>query len=429
MTIANCKLQISEKAGSRALQFTICILHFAFCNSLPASENWPDYRGPRGQGVSDATGLPLTWSETQNVRWKTAIPGTGWSSPVVWGDQVWMTTANESGTERSAVAVDGETGAIVHNVKVFDVATVVPQHDLNSHASPSPVIEGDRVYVHFGTYGTACLDTETGRVLWGRTDLNLDHQVGPGSSPILFDDLLIVHCDGTDVQYIVALDKRTGQTVWKTPRTAELSSVSPAMRKSSCTPLIVRIDGEPVLLSLAAHALYGYDPLDGRELWKVPFSGYSNVSRPVTDGELAVISTGYDRAELLGIEIGPAGGAVRWTSSRNAPAKPSPLLIDGLVYCVDDGGIASCVDAATGEQTWRHRIGGEHSASPIYVDGHIYFFDQSGKTTVMVPDGQQYQPIAVNELDDGFMASPAVAGKALFLRTKTHLYRIEEIAK
>ena len=445
MKFENCKLQIVRAARSARLQFPIFLFQFAICNGLVGAENWPDYRGLTGQGVSDAAELPLIWSEARNVRWKTAIPGKGWSTPVIWGNQIWMTTADEEGHERSALCVDRESGRIVHQIKVFEVAQVAPQHGLNSHASPSPVIEEGRVYVHFGTYGTACIDTETGEILWRRTDLNIDHQVGPGSSPVLFENLLIVHCDGTDYQYIVALDKKTGQIVWKSVRSAPLTELSPAMRKASCTPIIVNVNDKPQLLSVGSHAFYGYDPRRGSELWRVRFAGFSNVARPVSDGKIAVFSTGYERAELVGVELASAGKPrkgdvpgsipldltdtnVLWTQPRNAPNMPSPLLVDGLVYTTDDGGVASCLDAATGEVIWRQRIGGNYSASPIYASGRVYFSSQEGKTTVIAA-GREFKELAVNTLDDGFMASPAVSGRALFLRTRSHLYRVEEIAK
>lgn len=408
--------------------WTAIILGLLLPGVSRASENWADYRGPGGQGHSDDSDLPLTWSETENIRWKTEIPGKGWSSPVVWGKQLWMTTANDEGTQRWAVGVHRDTGQIVHRVKVFEVTTVVSQHDLNSHASPSPVIEEGRVYVHFGTYGTACLDTDTGQVIWERRDLNLDHQVGPGSSPILFEDLLIVHCDGIDVQYVIALNKKTGKTVWKTPRTADFSGLVNSMHKASCTPLLVNVDGKPQLLSIGAQAIMGYEPRTGLELWKVRFKGYSNVARPVTDGKTAIISTGYDLPQLLAFKLQGKGDVTEssalWTYRGRVPAKPSPLLVDGLVYLMHDTGIATCLDATTGEEIWKERIGGEYSASPIYADGRIYFFSQEGVTTVIAP-GRTLKILAENKLDEGFMASPAVAGRALFLRTKTHLYRIE----
>lgn len=396
--------------------------------TLGAGENWPEFRGPTGQGHSDATGLPLTWSETQNVRWKTEIPGKGWSSPVIWNDQIWMTTANEDGTERSAVCVHRDTGKILHHVKVFQTEAVASQHDLNSHASPSPVIEDGRVYVHFGTYGTACLDTQTGKILWQRNDLNLEHQVGPGSSPVLWEHLLIVHCDGTDAQYVIAMDKNTGQTAWKTPRTADLTGLADDTHKASSTPVRVGVGDRTQLLSIGAHAVMGYEPRTGREVWKAGFKGYSNVSRPVSDGEIAVVSTGYDLPQLVAFKLGGEGDVTEshklWTYKGRVPAMPSPLLVDGRVYLMHDAGIATCLDAKTGEEIWKARVGGEYSASPIHAEGRIYFFSQEGKATVIAAGGA-FKVLAENTLDEGFMACPAVAGRALFLRTKTHLYRIE----
>lgn len=393
-----------------------------------ATDHWPEFRGPTGQGVTASSGLPLTWSETENVRWKVAVPGQGWSSPVVWGDQVWLTTANEQGTQRWAVCFHINTGQILHRIELFPTPSAAPQHDLNSHASPSPVIEQGRVYVHFGTYGTACLDTQTGRVVWMRTDLNLEHQVGPGSSPILWEDSLIVHCDGTDVQYVVALDKHTGKTRWKTPRSTDLGGLVNSMHKASSTPVPVNIAGRTQLLSIGAHAVMGYDPQTGRELWKLRFKGYSNVARPVSDGEIAIISTGYDLPQLLAIRMGGEGDVTdshtRWTYRGRVPAKPSPLLVHGRVYLMHDTGIATCLDATTGEEIWKERIGGEYSASPIYAEGRIYFFSQEGRATVVSAE-DDFKVLAENTLTEGFMACPAVAGRAFLLRTKTHLYRIE----
>ncbi len=397
--------------------------------SVVAGENWPDYRGPGGQGHSDATGLPMIWSETQNIKWKTPTPGRGWSSPVVWGDQVWMTAANEDGTQRFALCMDRNTGKVLHEVKVLDVATAEEIHSLNSYASPSPVIEKGRVYVYFGTQGTACLDTATGEVLWKRTDIHLDHQLGPGSSPVLFNDLLIFHCDGRDLQYIIALDKRTGRTVWKTSRSNDLSPISPNMRKAFCTPLIVESRSGPQMVSVGPHAMFGYDPRSGQELWRVRYSGFSNVARPLAGEGMVFISTGYEQPEFLAIKLGGSGDVtdshVAWSYKRNIPQKPSPVLVEGLIYMVNDSGIATCLEAKTGAEVWKQRIGGEYSTASVYADGRIYFFSQEGKATVIAP-GRQYRELAVNKLDEGFMASPAIAGKAFYLRTKTHLYRIEQ---
>ena len=260
-----------KQSPLRSLGWMVALL-IAVAPAAPAAaqENWPEFRGPQADGTCQR-GIPLRWSETQNVVWKTPLPGRGWSTPVIWGRWLWMTTATDEGRKQWALQVDKQTGRLVRQVLVFENPQPEPINPLNSYASPSPVIEPGRVYVHFGTYGTACLDSETGRILWTRRDLKLDHKEGPGSSPVLWRNLLIFHCDGMDVQYIVALDKRTGRTVWKTPRSVDLEPFRPDFRKAYSTPLVVQTDWGPVLVSTAAQAAYGYDPRTGQELWRLRY--------------------------------------------------------------------------------------------------------------------------------------------------------------
>ncbi len=406
--------------------FPLIVLATAF--SLPADEPWPDFRGPQGDGHSHASELPLTWSEAENVVWKTAIPGRGWSSPVVSEGQVWLTTATDDGRELSAVAVDCQTGKLLHNIRVFSVEQPQGIDPTNSHASPSPVIDRQHVYVHFGTNGTACLEMRSGSIVWTRCDLEVDHQKGPGSSPILYGDLLIFQRDGNDVQCLVALNKQTGETVWRTDRSVDLSGRAPDYRKSFSTPLLLTVQGEDQLVSTAAGAVYGYEPGNGRELWHVEYAGHTMVSRPVADAGMLVVNTGYPRPELWGIRLGGFGNVtdthVAWKVMRSVAIKPSVILVDGLVYMVSDaGGVLTCLEAETGTVVWRQRLGGNYAASPLWAKGRLYFFSEEGQTTVVRP-GRSYQELAISQLDDGFMASPAVAGKSLYLRTKTHLYRI-----
>jgi outer membrane protein assembly factor BamB len=391
--------------------------------------SWPDFRGPRGDGHSEATGLPLQWSEQQNVSWKTPLPGRGWSSPVVWGDQVWMTTATDDGHRLSVLAVDLNTGRLIHELDLFRVAAPEPIDTTNSYASPSPVIEAGRVYVHFGTYGTACIATDTGQTVWTRRDFPVDHQKGPGSSPILFGDLLIFQCDGNDVQYVVALEKTTGRTAWRTDRSVDLSARDPDYRKSFSTPLLLEHDGQPQLVSTAAGAVFAYDPRTGHELWRVRYGGHTNVARPVTDGRIVAINTGYARPQLWGVRLGGSGDItdshVLWRATRGIPIKPSPLLIDGRLYLVtDSGGILSCLDVATGVELASRRLGGNFAASPLYADGRLYLCSEEGRTVVVAPDAE-LSVVAENRLDDGFLASPAGAGHSLLLRGKRYLYRID----
>jgi outer membrane protein assembly factor BamB len=416
----------------------ICLL--AACVAQ-GEENWPQFRGPKGDGHSDAKGLPLTWSETENVKWKTPISGKAWSSPVIWGGQIWLTTAPEEGTRLSAICVDKETGKIVRDIKLFDV--VLPQyvHPFNSYASPTPVIEEGRVYVTFGSPGTACIDTQTGKKLWERRDFKCNHFRGAGSSPILHGDLLIMNFDGSDHQFIVALNKKTGETVWETKRSVDFQDLGADgkpqaegdFRKAFATPHVAKVDGKDILLSSGAKAHYAYDPLAGKELWRVEERGqHSAATRPVVGQGLIFIPTGFSKGQLLAVKPGGSGVVtdthVAWRGKRSIPNKPSLLLVNELLFLVEDGGFASCLEAKTGKELWQERIGGAYSAAPVFVEGRIYAFSEEGKSVVFAAE-REYKKLAESKLEDGFMASPAVSGKALFLRTKKALYRIEQAAQ
>ena len=402
----------------------------------PVQEDWRQYRGPDGAGLA-AGPLPLEWGEGRRVTWKTAIHGRAWSSPVLLGRQIWLTTASEDGHERFAVAVDRETGKIVHDLKLFQVTDPQIGHVFNSFASPTPVAEPGRVYVTFGSPGTAALDAGTGKILWQRRDLECNHYRGAGSSPILFRNLLIMHFDGSDQQYVVALDKNTGKTVWKTPRSIDFRDLGPNgrpqadgdFRKAFSTPRVTMVGGEPVLLSLGAKAAYGYDPLTGKELWRIEErTNHSASTVPAVGHGLAFYPTGFSSPHLLAIRMDGRGDVteshIAWRVTRGVPQKPSIVLVGDLIFMVNDVGIASAVEAKTGEVVWTARVGGTFSASPVSDGARVYFFSEDGKTTV-IEAARQFKVVAENQLDDGFMASPAISGRVLFLRTRTHLYRIE----
>ncbi|MFO1006466.1 MAG: PQQ-binding-like beta-propeller repeat protein [Planctomycetaceae bacterium] len=435
-----------------ALFMTLC-LGWAGVAVLSAQDEWPQFRGPDGQGHAAATGLPLTWSETENVTWKTEIPGEGHSSPVISGDQVWVTTAitrplspeeekariaqikNPDGLRVAgelnlkAIQLNRTTGAIERTIDLFQVSHPEPKHGLNSYASPTPVIAGDRVFCHFGSYGTACIDRNTGEVAWRNDSLRVEHQNGPGSSPAIWEDKLIIHFDGTDRQFIVALNAKNGEIAWETNRSGEMDS-SPPLRKAYGTPLIIQTETGPQVLSTGANWLYGYDARTGVELWKAAYGqlGFSTVPRPIVMGDMVYVATSYSQSRLLAVKLNGMGDVtsthVAWTSDRQIPQKPSLIGLDGRIYFVSDKGIMHCLKADSGEMVWFKRLPGEYSASPIESEGHLYFCNQDGLCTV-VQAGDEYKELAANSLDAGFMASPAVAGKALFLRTATHLYRIE----
>ncbi|MDP6540181.1 MAG: PQQ-binding-like beta-propeller repeat protein [Planctomycetota bacterium] len=394
-----------------------------------AGDRWPEFRGPTADGHAAAGDPPVEWSEERHVAWKTPIHGRGWSTPVVWDGRAWMTTADDGGHELSVVCVDVVTGAVLQDRVLFEVPKPQERMALNSYASPSAVIEQGRVWVHFGAEGTACLDSETGRTLWERRDLRCEHGVGPGSSPVLHGGRLIFHVDGMDVQYVVALDKDTGETLWRTERSVDLSGKSPDTRKAFSTPILVTLEGRQQLISTGADATMAYDPRDGSELWRVLFSGFSQSSRPIAAGGVVYLNTGYMRPELWAVradgEGDVTGSHVLWKRRRAVPTMPSPLVVGDRLFLTSDGGVVSCLVAASGEELWRERVGGQYSASLLLAAGRLYLCDREGLTTVIEP-ADELKVLAENELDSGLMASPLVVGDALLLRTKTHLYRIEQ---
>lgn len=398
--------------------------------SISAADNWPQFRGPSGDGKSDAKGLPTVWSETQNIKWKTPLHDRGWSSPVVFGDQIWVTAAPEDGKANYAICVDKNNGKIVHDIKLWDVEKPSPLGNaLNGYASCTPAIEEGRVYVHFGSYGTACLETKSGKVLWQRRDLPCEHFRGPGSSPILFENLLIFHMDGFDFHYIVALDKATGETVWKTDRNIEYGTDNGDLMKSFATPIIIQAAGKFQLISPSSMATISYDPRTGREYWRVRYKSHSGAAMPLFGHGLLYINTGFGVADLLAVRPDGEGDVtathVVWASKKSIGSRSSQVLVDDLIFNVHDRGVASCIDAKTGQELWTKRLSGEYSASPLYADGKVYFCGQDGAATIVKAE-REYNEVAKNTLEDGFMASPAVTGKALILRTRSALYRVEE---
>jgi outer membrane protein assembly factor BamB len=404
--------------------------------TLRVEAQWPEFRGPQGTGTSPSDKLPVVWSEERNVTWKTEIPGRAWSSPVVQDNQIWLTTASEDGRELSVLAVDLDTGKILHDQRLFRVEQPQEIHPVNSYASPTPAIESGRVYVTFGYAGTAALDTRSAKVIWERRDLQINHYRGPGASPIVFRDLLIMHFDGSDQQYVIALDKLTGKTVWRTNRSIAFNDLGPDgkpegegdFRKGFATPQIVTSGGAPVLVSLGSKAAYGYDPLTGKEKWRLEDrSSHTPSMRPVVGHDLVFFGTGWS-GPLQAISLDPSGAAapkIVWSMTRAVPKKPSIVLVGDLIFMVNDSGIVTCLEAKSGTTVWTDRLPGEYSASPLATGGRVYFFNEDGQTTVIEAAGA-FKVVAENHLDDGFMASAAVAGNSLVLRTIKHLYRIDE---
>ncbi len=397
------------------------VLFLARAGLAAATEDWPQFRGPTGQGHSAEQGLPLEWSESRNVLWKTAVPGRGWSSPVVAGGRVWLTTAMNTpgGASLRLLGFDIDTGREVVNAEAFRLRSADLTNAKNSHASPTPILDGDRLYVHFGASGTAALTT-AGVVVW-KTQLPYESQHGNGGSPALYRDVLIISCDGSDQAYVVALDTRTGKVRWKTPRRY------PADQAYS-TPLVIRVGERDQVVSVGAYRAAAYDPESGKEIWRVSYpDGFSNVPRPVFGHGLVYLATGFQQPSLLAVRADGTGDVTKthiaWTLQRGAPYTPSPLLVGDELYVMNDLGILSCLDARTGAVHWLQRIGGNHSASPTFADGRIYFLDEDGVATVIAP-GKIFRKLATNTLDGAMLASMAVSNRSIFIRTHTHLYRL-----
>lgn len=399
--------------------------------SLFADTPWLSFRGD-GNGRADTADVAVEWSENSNVRWKTEIPGKGWSSPVVWGQQIWLTTASEDGTKMYAICINRDTGKIEHKLLVFENPEPRFCHPTNSYASPTPTIEDGRVYVHFGSYGTACLDTTSGKVIWERRDFECNHWRGPGASPIISEGRLFVPFDGYDHQFVVALDTTDGSTIWRKDRNIDYGSDNGDHKKAYCTCSLVEHNGRLELISPSAAEVVSYDPASGDEYWRVRYGGMNSATRPLIANGLVYVtngdSTGKIKPSLVAIRPGGNGNVteshVVWNLQKGVTKRPSPLVIDDLLFLVGDDGVATCVEANTGEVVWRKRIGGSFRSSPVYAQGRIYCFDLDGACTV-IEAGREFKQLATNELDHGCQASPAISGNDLFVRTTQYLYCIE----
>ncbi len=395
-----------------------------------AAQDWPEFRGPTAQGHSDAVGLPLIWSEAGNVAWKVPIPGQGWSSPVMRDGKIWLTTGisqEDSPQARHslrALGLDFDSGRLLHDVEVIALEGSPSLHTKNSSASPTPILEADRVYVHFGDFGTAALDAR-GKILWKSRNLRYVEQYGPGSTPAIADDLLLISCDGTDTQFVAALDKNDGTVRWKTLREDGDMAYS--------TPLVIDAAGRRQVISTGGNVAASYELTTGKKLWWIRYIGFSQVPRPLfVHGLVYLVNPALGRPELYAVRPDGRGDVTQshvvWKWQRGVPITPSPLIVGREIYFVSDGGVLTCLDAREGTLHWRERLGGNFSASPAFADGKIFLLDEDGKTTVIKP-GRRFDQLAENQLDGQTLASMAIAGRSLLIRSDTHLYRIEKSAR
>jgi outer membrane protein assembly factor BamB len=427
------------KTGMISLVLTVAATLMA--GAADTTADWPQFRGPTGNGHAPASARPpLYWGETSNVVWKVSLTGRGRSSPIVLGNRLWLTTAVEKDVVRTrmgpddmqtashvslrVLCLDTRTGKSLWETNLYEVDRPDPVHWLNSWATPTPAAEPGRVYADFGTHGTVSLDADTGAVLW-RVQLRLDHQVGPGSSPLLWRDRLFLIRDGRDAQYVTALDKQTGRSLWKTDR-PPLQAGSTSQKKSFSSPVMMEVNGQPQLLSVGPQWVVAYDPATGSEVWRLRHgNGFSIGASPVFDQELIYFSTGCMKAQLWTVRPGGQGDITAthagWKSLKQVPVMSSPLLDGREIYWVADDGMASCSDARTGEVRWQERLNGSFLATPLLTNGRLYFFRQDG-TTVVVKPGPVFERLSENPLAGTLVASPAVSGDTLYLRTDTHLY-------
>jgi outer membrane protein assembly factor BamB len=401
----------------------------------PPQDNWTHFRGSNLNGIAIVDNEPVTWDEETAIKWKTAIHGRGWSSPVVFGDQVWVTTATADGKELSALCLDFTTGDILFDITVFSSGSTIRKHDINSFSSPTPAIEEGFLYVHYGSLGTACINTSDGSVRWTRTDLECDHVQGPGSSAFLYNDLLILHYEGVDKRFIVALDKHTGKNVWKTHRQEEPYKTIPRIgTKAYVTPLLVNVSGRDLIISNGSAIINAYDPLTGEEVWSIIRGAESTVAMPFEENGIVYFETGFmvdeNRvrfSELMAVNPDGTGDIsetnVLWTKTIAPFPLSTPVIRDGLIYTVDATRIMRCIDAVSGEDVWSHRLRSQVNSSPVYANGKVYFSSTRGET-IIIEAGRELNIIAENSLDGEIWATPAILRNSVLIRTDSHLYRI-----
>jgi len=418
------------------LLFLICSLLFSCGLSSQNQENWTHLRGSQLDGHSQSKNAPLNWSEASNVKWKTEIRGIAWSSPVVFDDQIWTSSATKDGKELFVVCTDFNSGKILKEIMLFKPDSVQHIHPTNSYATSTPCIEDGFVYVHYGTYGTACINTKNYEIIWTRTDLNCDHMQGAASSPILYKNMLILHIEGTDVQYVIALDKQTGKTIWKTDRPQEFyKDIKPVSRKAYCTPIVVNVNGTDQLISNGSQVCVAYEAETGNPIWQVFYGDDSTVSMPLSYDGLVYVNSGWMLPEsgnfyarLLAVDPTGKGDVTKthvpWEADEDVPQISTPVIVDSLIYMVHERGDLTCLNALDGRVIWKTKLKDQFFASALYASGNIYLFSVKAKTYIIKP-GLTFQLVAENQLDGMLKATPAIVRDNIILRTDKFLYRIE----
>jgi outer membrane protein assembly factor BamB len=419
----------------RLVVFCIILFHVV-TDAASQDKNWTHFRGSHLNGIAVTGGVPVSWNDS-NFKWKTEIHGKGHSSPVIFDDQIWVTTATLDGKELYAVCADYQTGRILYDIKVFASDDVINKHGINTYASPTPCIEEGFVYVHYGSLGTACIRTSDGTVIWKRTDLKCNHVQGPGASPILYKNLLILHYEGTDVRYIVALDKETGKQLWRTDRPEEpYNSLANIGKKAYVTPLILNVKGKDLLISNGSAVCCAYDPLTGKEIWRIIGGAESTVPMPFAENGILFFYTGSVNSPGGGtytdmFAVNPDGKCditssnILWKKRDDQSHTQilTPVIKDGLIYTVNSRNILMCLDAASGKEIWSERLRADHNASPVFVDGNVWFFSVKGEVLV-IRAGRKFEVVGRNQMDSGIWATPAFVRNSVILKTEKYLCRI-----
>lgn len=388
--------------------------------------DWPQFRGANSDGHAGKVNTPLEWSDSNHVAWKVPIPGLGWSSPSVVEGKVYLTTAVARGPGLSlrVLALDAQTGKVIWDKEVRSVAKAPSIHTKNSHASPTPLVRDGAVYAHFGALGMYRLAAADGNLVWECNELDYPPRHGSGGTPVLHDGKLVVACDGSSDPFVAAVDATTGKVAWKTPR-----SIKSKISHSFVTATITLVDGKPQVLAPGPDHFAAYDLATGAEIWRVMAPGWSVVPQPAVGHGMVFYNHDYDNPELMGVNLGGKGDVtatnVVWRIKKNAPSTPSPLLVGDELYFVSDKGVASCVDARTGEKNWMERLGGEFSASPVLANGRILFLNETGQATWIQP-GKKFAILGKNQVPGRTLATPAFTEKAMFLRTDEFLYKIAQ---
>lgn len=412
------------------------------CTRLPA-EDWPRFRGPTGEGISAEANPPTHWSETQNLVWKADVPGEGWSSPIVWGERVFVTTATEQGHSCRVISLDRASGKVLWNVEVFQ-QTPTRKEGKNSYATPTPVTDGQNVYAVFGEGGMAAV-TFAGKVLWTNVEYPFYSRHGLGASPILYRDSLILPHDASqrvdgqapgadeklgwlkpwDQGFVIALDKQTGKTKWKAARGVPT-------RIGHVTPLVITVDGEEQLISPAGDYVEAFEPNSGKPLWWIYNKGETAVPSVIFGDGLLFMNCGFDDPAIRAFRPGGKGERgdltathIAWQYKKAVPMMPSFLFTDHLLFTISEHGIAMCLEADSGKPVWQHRVEGEYSASPILAAGKIYLLNEAGKTTI-IEAGREFKVVAESGIGEKCQASPALSNGQLFIRSDQHLFCIAE---